>query len=288
MKSDDPIQPYTTGSVISRDGTAIGYRQLGQGPGVIIVHGGMQAAQNFMKLANALASQYTLYIPDRRGRGASGAPGPGYGIEKECEDIEALLIKTGARFIFGLSSGAIISLNATLRFTTIRKAAIYEPPFAIDPSVPDYRFIDRYNREIAAGNYGGAFMTIVKGLRIAGLMGFIPRFVLVPVLKLLFKKEKLNDSDVSLKHLVTTFKYDYILVDETKGELNQFGQVKAKVLLLSGSKSPGYLKRVIHSLEKIIIHSRHVEFKGLDHMGSDNSGKPNVVAEELRQFFGNE
>ncbi len=288
MKSDDPIQPYTTGSVTSKDGTAIGYRQLGQGPGLIIVHGGMQAAQNFMKLANALASQYTLYIPDRRGRGASGAPGPGYGIEKECEDIEALLTKTGARFIFGLSSGAIISLNATLRYPAIRKVAIYEPPFNIDPAVPDYRFMDRYNREIAAGNYGGAFMTIAKGLRIAGLMGYVPRFILVPVLKLLLKREQLKAGDVSLQHLVTTFKYDHMLVDETKTGLDQFEQVKAKVLLLSGSKSPGYLKRVIHSLAKIIPDRRHVEFKGLDHMGSDNSGQPKVVAEELRQFFGNE
>jgi pimeloyl-ACP methyl ester carboxylesterase len=288
VKNDDAIQPYTTGSVVSKDGTTISYRQLGQGPGLIIVHGGMQAAQNFMQLANALASQYTLYIPDRRGRGASGAPGPDYGIEKECEDIEALLTKTGARFIFGLSSGAIISLNATLRYPVIHKTAIYEPPFAIDPSVPDYTFIDRYNREIAAGNYGGAFMTIVKGLRIAGLMGIIPRFILVPVLKLLLKREQPEANDVSLQHLVTTFKYDYILVDGTKNGLDQFSKVKAKVLLLSGSKSPGYLKRVIHSLVKITPHSRHVEFKGLDHMGSDNSGRPKVVAEELNQFFGND
>jgi len=285
VKSDDPIQPYTTGSVISKDGTTIGYRQLGQGPGLIIVHGGMQAAQSFMKLANALASHYTLYIPDRRGRGLSGAPGPGYGIEKECEDIEALLNKTGARFIFGLSSGAIISLNATLRYPAIRKAAIYEPPFAIDPSVPDYRFLDHYHREIAAGNFAAAFVTVVNGLRVSGVMRFIPRFLFVPLLKMSLIREQPEGHDVSLQHLVTTFKYDYVLVDETKKGLDQFGQVKADVLLLTGSKSPGYLKRVIHSLAKIIPNSRHIEFKGLDHTGSDNGGKPAVVAEELRQFF---
>ena len=52
----------------SRDGTIIGYRQLGRGPGVIAVHGGMQAAQNLMKLAGALADSFTVYLPDRRGR----------------------------------------------------------------------------------------------------------------------------------------------------------------------------------------------------------------------------
>ncbi len=52
---------YQTGSVTSRDGTTIGYRQLGRGPGVIAVHGGMQAAQNLMKLARALADSFTIY-----------------------------------------------------------------------------------------------------------------------------------------------------------------------------------------------------------------------------------
>ena len=47
----------------SRDGTTIGYRQLGHGPGVIAVHGGMQAAQNLMKLALALADSFTVYLP---------------------------------------------------------------------------------------------------------------------------------------------------------------------------------------------------------------------------------
>ncbi|MGD0966538.1 MAG: hypothetical protein ABSA57_21950 [Candidatus Acidiferrales bacterium] len=43
---------YNTGSVTSKDGTIIGYRQLGLGPGLILVHGGMQTSQNLMKLGN--------------------------------------------------------------------------------------------------------------------------------------------------------------------------------------------------------------------------------------------
>ncbi|HEY4197509.1 MAG TPA: alpha/beta hydrolase [Mucilaginibacter sp.] len=289
MKNDDPIQPYTTGSVVSKDGTTISYRQLGQGPGLIIVHGGMQAAQNFMKLANALASQYTLYMPDRRGRGASGVPGVDYGIEKECEDIEALLVKTGARFIFGLSSGAIISLNATLKYPAIRKAAIYEPPFPIDPTTPDYRFIKRYNKEIAQNKPGAAFISVITGLKMSFLLGLVPRFIMEPLANMLMKRneEQLQPGEIPLNALVPCFKYDHILVDETKGELDKFRQVKADILLLSGSRSPHFLKQVINRLKAMVPHSRHVEFKGLDHMGSDNSGKPKVVAEELHQFFGN-
>ncbi len=92
----------------------IGYRQLGHGPGVILVHGGMQASQDFMKLATELSGQFTIYVPDRRGRGLSGPFGDNYSVIKECEDVATLVGKTGARNIFGLSSGAIIALRSSL------------------------------------------------------------------------------------------------------------------------------------------------------------------------------
>ena len=106
---------YTKGSVRSVDGTSIGYRQLGHGPGVIVVHGGMQASQDFMKLATELSGQFTIYVPDRRGRGFSGPFGDNYSVIKECEDVAALVEKTGTQNIFGLSSGAIIALRASLK-----------------------------------------------------------------------------------------------------------------------------------------------------------------------------
>ena len=105
---------YSTGSVASRDGTVIGYRQVGQGPGIIAVHGGMQAAQNLMKLAHALADSFTVHLPDRRGGGLSGPPGSHYSLATEREDLSALAQATGAHNIFGLSSGAIIALQAAL------------------------------------------------------------------------------------------------------------------------------------------------------------------------------
>lgn len=58
---------YRKGSVVSADGTVIGYRQVGSGPGVILLHGSMLAAQDFMKLATALADDFTVTVPDRRG-----------------------------------------------------------------------------------------------------------------------------------------------------------------------------------------------------------------------------
>ncbi|MFD0697711.1 alpha/beta fold hydrolase [Paenibacillus sp. GCM10027628] len=119
MMSASPIQssapttepPYTTSSVISRDGTAIGYRQFGQGPGIVVVHGANLSSQNLMQLAQRLADAFTVYVPDRRGRGLRGPFGEDYGIRKEVEDLETLLTQTGAHYVFGISSGGSLHLK---------------------------------------------------------------------------------------------------------------------------------------------------------------------------------
>lgn len=48
-------EKYTKGFVTSKDGTTIGYRQMGIGPGLILLHGGISSSQYLMKLGNALA-----------------------------------------------------------------------------------------------------------------------------------------------------------------------------------------------------------------------------------------
>src|SRR5262249_44085947 len=116
----------TNGEVISRDDTRIGYRQVGRGPGIVLLHGSMQSAASHTGLATALADEFTVYLPDRRGRGRSGPPGDEYGIAREVEDVGALLAHTGARNVFGVSSSGLVALQAGLSLPTIDRIAVYE------------------------------------------------------------------------------------------------------------------------------------------------------------------
>jgi len=145
---------YTTGFVTSRDGATIGYRRMGSGPGVILLHGGMQAARNFMRLATALSDSFTAYVPDRRGRGLSGPFGDDHGMEKEVQDLEALMAGTGARDVFGLSAGALIALQATLTLPSLGKVALYEPPLAIGGDASMMAWVPRYEKELARRSRG--------------------------------------------------------------------------------------------------------------------------------------
>ncbi|MRH92311.1 alpha/beta fold hydrolase [Nocardia sp. SYP-A9097] len=273
---------YTTDSVVSADGTLVGYRQFGSGPGCVLLHGALQASQNFSDLAAALSRDFTVYVPDRRGRGLSGPPGDGYCIDKDCEDVAAILTKTGAQYLFGLSSGAIIALRVALRVSAVQKVAIYEPPLLIEHPP---RWMARYNREIARANPAAAFVTVLKGTRASRLFTLMPRSLLTPAVRLVLAGEakKVAGDDVSLKELIPTMQFE--THTDPGDAITDFAGVTAEVLLLGGVRSADYLRQSLDELAAIVPRSHRIEFPALDHMGPDNRGNPALVARELAAFF---
>jgi pimeloyl-ACP methyl ester carboxylesterase len=281
---------YVTGSVISKDGTAIGYRQLGRGPGLVVLHGAMESAQSHMQLAEALADAYTVYLPDRRGRGLSGAYGMDYSVQEDVEDLDALLSKTGAHFVFGVSSGAIISLQAALTLPAIQKAAIFEPPLMFNGLAPT-AWLTRFDNEMAHGKVAAAMITGMKGAEMGPpMLNLIPRWLLERMTTMMMASEdkKASGDDITMRMLAPTLHYDFQLVIAMEGALESFRALPADVLLLGGSKSPAYLTRAVDALEKVLPHVARVEFPGLGHEASGNTdrrGQPERVAQELRRFF---
>ncbi len=94
-----------------------------------------------------------------------------------------------------------------------------------------------------------------------------------------------------MRMLTPTLHYDFQLVAEMAETPENFRAVRAEVLLLGGSKSPAWLKVALDALEKVLPRAKRIEFPGLDHGGSSDvsstnrSGKPELVAQELRRFF---
>jgi pimeloyl-ACP methyl ester carboxylesterase len=118
--------------VTSKDGTQIAYETKGTGPAVILVDGALcyRSFGPMTHLAELLAPHFTVYIYDRRGRGESSNSLP-YAVEREVEDIEALIKAAGGKaFVYGISSGACLALEAAIKLgEKIRKLAMYEPPY---------------------------------------------------------------------------------------------------------------------------------------------------------------
>jgi pimeloyl-ACP methyl ester carboxylesterase len=279
------MKEYKTSFVTSKDGAKINYRQLGTGPGLILVHGGLMASQNFMQLAKILSKEFTVYIPDRQGRGLSDKR-EAHGLAAECEDVAALAEKTNSQNVFGLSSGAIVTLQTAITFSSIKKIALYEPPISIEGTKPE-KWYQNYEDAILKENFGKAFINILRGTGAASLLTIFPVFITAPLMSIAIKRERkeINTDNVSLKSLLKAFKYDYTIVKDSEGILDRIQNLKVDVLLIGGSKSQYYLKAALDKLHIVLPKAKRVTLQGIGHLAADNSGKPEMVADELIKFF---
>lgn len=278
---EDVVNPeqYSTGHVISADGTTIGYRQTGSGPGVVILHGVARASQHYELLANALADWFTVYLPDRRGRGLSGPRGDGYNIKKETEDLCAILQETGARWVFGHSAGGFIALEAAIELP-IEKLAVYEPPISIHGSV-DFSFLPYFEKALARNDGAAAFVIFMKGLHL-NWMTKLPDWLLYPMARLM-----LRDADgQEMISLLPTAIWEAREVQRLDSTQERYSAIQAETLLLSGSRSPAYLRDSLPILEQIIPSARWIELPGYDHQAPDQKA-PELIATRLKQFYDN-
>ncbi len=285
------VTPIETKLATSSDGTRIGYRQLGRGPGLLVLHGTASSGYNHVDLAEALADRFTVYLPDRRGRGLSGAFGSGYSLDKEVEDLDALLAATGARDAFGVSTGGLILLEAMRATPRLGRAAIYEAPLlTLDDPAPA-PIVERLDREIAQGRNNAALVTgMLAGEMGPVLIRALPRWLLERLVRAAVAREDERGSGdyVPMKAIACTIRYDFQLVDELRGKAPALGAVGSDVLLLGGRKSPAYLKRGLDLLEQVLPRARRVQLAGVGHAASwnrDRGGRPEVVAAELCRFF---
>lgn len=260
---------------------------MGKGPGVLLLHGGLQSSRNFMRLGAALADSFTVYIPDRRGRGLSGPFKPGYCMQTEFDDLALLIKTTGARNVFALNSGALIALQAALSSDGISRLALYEPPLAIDGVASPGGWIPRYETALAEGNLAAAFAAILKGTGDRELMTSLPDFILVPMFALGMRLYSAPDTsnEPALKTLIRTMHYDGMLISEMAGRLDRFRQMQIETLLLGGTRSIDYLIAAVNALSAVLPRARRAVLSGAGHLAADDSGKPERVAEELRRFF---
>ena len=116
--------------VASSDGTRIAYRTSGSGDPILFVHGSSTSSADWVFVLPRLADRFTVVTMDRRGRGKSG-DGPDYSLEREAEDVLAVLEAAGAELLVGHSYGALCSILAAERTDRLRRLVLYEPPIAV-------------------------------------------------------------------------------------------------------------------------------------------------------------
>lgn len=260
-------------SVNSKDGTRIAYDQAGGGAPLILVDGAF-GSRGFGPngLAELLAPHFTTISYDRRGRNDSGDTPP-YAIEREVEDIQALVeCVGGSACLYGISSGAVLAVYAAAALKGITRLAIYEPPLVLDdsrPAVPpDY--LDRLKAMDAAGKPGDMVKYFMStGVGVPGLFVFLMQFM---------------PAWPKLKAVAHTVIYDTTIMGDFKlaGPLEKAaGAIKAPTLVMGGGKSPHWMH---HAVEAVAGAIPGAQLGMLD--GQTHQVDPKVLAPALVEFFG--
>jgi len=94
--------------VRTRDGVRLHYRRMGQGPGMVLLHGFPQTGHMWRKVMPALAERFTVVAPDLRGYGDSDRPASGYDKRTMAADIADVIqaLGLGAVVFVGHDRGA--------------------------------------------------------------------------------------------------------------------------------------------------------------------------------------
>jgi len=259
--------------VTSKDGTSIAFDRAGSGPPLILVDGALcyRGFGPMQSLASHLSSHFTVFTYDRRGRGES-ANGRPYAVEREIEDLDALIREAGGEaYAYGASSGGGLALEAANRGSALRKIAVYEPPYVLDDSIAPVPedYVARLNQLVAAGRRGDA---VKMFMRTVGTPGFF-----IAIMQVLPMWPK-------LKGVAHTLAYDFTLMgDGQRGKAfppGRWASVRAPVLAMDGGKSPAWMRNSVRSLAQAVPNGRYRTLPGQTHMV-----KTKVQVPVLVEFF---
>jgi pimeloyl-ACP methyl ester carboxylesterase len=261
--------------VTSADGTAIAYDVTGTGPAVVVVEGAL--CQRTMGTARAVApllsEHYAVVAYDRRGRGESGPGSSPYAVQREVEDLVAVLEAAAPdAFVVGASSGAALALEALRAGIPVRKVALYEAPFILDDThAPNDADLGVRTRQLIDGGRPGDAVKLF--MRTVGVPAFgLLMMRVLPVWK-------------KLCAVAPTLPNDYaIVLEHQQGEplpAGYLSDVKIPALVIVGGKSPVYMKNAQAALAAALPEGTLRELPGQTHIVR---GKATVPV--LREFFG--
>ena len=258
----------------SYDGTAIAYETCGEGPPLILVDGALchRAMGPSEALAQQLCEHFTVIRYDRRGRGDSADRAP-YSTEREIDDLAAVIDAAGgSAYLCGISSGAVLALDAAARGLPIAGLALYEPPFIVDDSRPPlaHDYVEQLDGLLASGRRGDAVRLFMRQVGmpapLVALMRFMPAWG-------------------KLKRVAHTLPYDGRIMGDTQSgrplPAARWPGTKIKTLVIVGGKSPAFFQAGTRALADLLPDAEHRVLDGQTHMV-----KAKVLAPVLIDYFG--
>lgn len=253
--------------VTSKDGTRIAVECTGQGPSLLIVHGGTGDHRRWQPLLPLFATRFEVCAMDRRGHGQS-EPGRNYSLRKEFEDVEAVAnTRPGPVFVLGHSIGGVFALEAAFLTDKIAKLVLYEPPLRDGDRTA---IADRMEKMIQAGNREQALLTFLREIVM------ISPAEIETMMARPSWPERVKSIDIQIREVRALGKYRF--------DSERISKVRIPTLLLTGSKTRSpQLKQAIDSLMRALPTRTLVVLEGEEHNAMDTI--PQRFAEVVTNFL---
>jgi pimeloyl-ACP methyl ester carboxylesterase len=233
----------------SRDGTPIAWWCSGAGPDLLLVHGTTADHTRWETMLPLLEPHATVHAMDRRGRGGSGDAAE-YSLAREADDVAAVVAAIGGPVdVFGHSYGALVTLEAALRSSGMRRLVLYEPALGTTPFPEETA---RMERSLAEGRREDVVVTLLRD--IAGMT-----------------EEQLTVAR-SFPSWAGRVAAAHTVVRETRTEERQrfdparFAGFRTPTLLLRGSESPAWLQAATDLVAGALPAARVVPLIGHGHV----------------------
>ncbi|ALR10213.1 alpha/beta hydrolase [Mycobacteroides saopaulense] len=121
--------------VASPDGVRLSLTVSGEGPPLVMVHGAMDSGASWSDVATELRRDFTCFLVDRRGHGAS-TDATEHSLAREADDLIAVAAEAGPHaVVLGHSFGAVVVLEALRRGLDVAAVVLYEPPLPVSDAV---------------------------------------------------------------------------------------------------------------------------------------------------------
>jgi pimeloyl-ACP methyl ester carboxylesterase len=235
----------------SRDGTRIAYQRSGDGPALVLVHGGISDHSYWDPVRAALEAHLSVYAIERRGRGHSG-DSHAYTIEREYEDIAALVESTREpTHLLGHSYGAICALEGALIADNIRTLVLYEPPFDPDGFGFPPGFAERLETLLAAGDRDEVITEMM-----AQVVGLSPEEL---------AQLQAGPSWPALLATAHTLPRELRSVEHYRFDPQRFSRLDIPTVLLAGNESPDALQIGVRLVNETLANSRVITMPGVGH-----------------------
>ncbi|WP_330459952.1 alpha/beta hydrolase [Streptomyces sp. NBC_00820] len=252
----------------SRDGTSLAYQVIGQGPAVILVSGALSTGGTLAPLAQLLADACTVVVYDRRGRGGSGDTAP-YAVEREVEDLAALVAAVGGdASLFGMSSGGALVLRAAASGLPVRRAAVYEVPYAdfvVGGAERWAGYRKNLDTALAEGRRGDAVALFLRLTSLAEEM---------------IERARHSPLWAGMEVVAPSLAYDAAVMEDGVLPLDRLTSVSVPVLSVTGGASPEWIREAGRSAAALVPHGTYVELEKQTH-----AVEPPVLAPVLADFF---